>query len=163
MARDPTTGRLLPGETGNPGGRPGTSTARTFAGRRARRALLEVLEAVGPGLTVIVLDARGLVLSDGAARRAGLDSGAVDGFPLDEERAAEAARVLGLAQADSAAEEVAIAALLAEGWREVCEVLVVDGGGRATISRFAGPGGELLGWMAWRDLVVRRARALRPA
>ena len=161
MARDPTTGRLLPGESGNPGGRPGTDTARTLAGRRARRALLEVLEAVGPGLTVIVLDARGLVLDAGlGARRAGLDGPGGDlgddspSPPPDPELQAEIAA----ARARGRAQDAAEVALLAEGWGLVRrQVPPRDGHPAVEIVEAHGPAGQVLGYNAWVGLIEVRA------
>lgn len=156
MGRDDNTGRFQPGESPNPGGRPGTALARTLGGRRARRALVDLFEVLGPGLTVVVVDARGLVLSDGGARRAGLDVDDEPAAPVD----AELLRARALARVDARAEQTAIEMLAAEGWREVRDVHEVEGGGRQTVSMWHGPNGEEFGFMAWRDVVKRRSAAL---
>ena len=143
-------GRFRPGQSGNPGGRPAMVMQQTLSGLAGRRLLLELLQSFGPGLTVVVVDARGLVLEDGCARRVGIEAGDVlgelgdvlpDDVRLDE---IEAARLR------YRREEAAQAALLAEGWRQER-----DG---ADLVRFHGPAGEVLGFAAW--VALYRGRAL---
>lgn len=68
MARD-HAGRFQAGESGNPGGRPGSVMGHTLSGRPAARALAGLLGLLGPGVSVVVVDARGLVLPAAAAGR----------------------------------------------------------------------------------------------
>ena len=163
MGRDAETGQFRPGESGNPGGRPGAATARTLGGRRARRALLEVLTAIGPGLSVIVLDARGLVVDATGARWAGLDGGDLGGELGGEDApAGPDAAEIAAARASIALEARALAQLEAEGWCEQVERRPSTAGGQGfeTVSTFCGPAGQRFGWMAWRDVVKARCGAL---
>lgn len=161
MARDVETGRFGPGESGNPGGRPTTVMAHTLSGRRARRALAELLSAMGPGLHVVVIDARGLVVDSlGGARRAGLDDddgGELGGLPS---RALDPS-LRAAVQAAIDSELRAVDALHVEGWREVERERANEGGGVERIAEFHGPDGEVLGFVAWRALVEERRRELR--
>ena len=59
--RDTKTGRFQPGQSGNPGGRPAAEPlVKALHGRRAQRSLLDLVRVLGPGLTVLIVDARGL-------------------------------------------------------------------------------------------------------
>jgi len=142
-------GHFVPGESGNPGGRPGTGLARTLGGRRARRALVDLLRVLGPGLTVVVVDARDLVLVAGG--RDGDDDAPppVAGPPDPEVVRSLAARVR------------AEAALADAGWHAE-EALVPLEGSRACqpVTTYHGPAGEVLGAWQWYDLVDEHAAAL---
>ena len=168
MARD-ESGKFLPGESPNPGGRPGTAMAQTLSGRRSKRALAELLAVLGPGLTVVVVDARGLVLADGPARRAGLDlpgAGDLDRLGDDLGGAAPDPAEIVAARARVDANRRATEQLISEGWREVGEdVPSSDPESRATWRRveWHGPAGEVLRPFGWFDLVAERARLLLDA
>lgn len=82
MPRD-EGGRFGAGESGNPGGRPAAdAVARNLRGRRARRALLELLRSVAGDdrLLVVVVDGRGLVGEFPQRGAANSVSAAVDGL-----------------------------------------------------------------------------------
>ena len=159
-------GRFQPGESGNPGGRPKEVLTHNLAGPRARRALLDLLRATGPGLTVVVLDARGLVLTDPAvdprSRVAGFDRdadrrlGGVDPADDPPPRVLDPA-LLASIRASSDAEDQ----LKAEGWRLVdVGVPMADGRNRSSRVEAYGPGGERLTFLGWCALRSRRAAEL---
>lgn len=160
MARDAETGRWQAGESPNPGGRPSiVMPYHNLHGSRARHALCDLLRVLGPGLTVVVVDARGLSLgASGASGRP--DAGDLDALTIPSPPDADAEAIRVRAGLRARAE----AALIDEGWREVEALQALPGGGGVQgVPTYCGPEGQQIGLIAWLRLVDRRADALKTA
>lgn len=159
MARD-GSGRFQAGESGNPGGRPGSVMSHTLSGRPAARALAGLLGLLGPGVTVVLVDARGLVLPTAGRRRpAGEAEADPPAFACDRPPDPDAA-------ARRVAARAAAIAALGAAWEEVSEDRpVADSCGAVShVVRFRHrERGEVIGFGAWCRLIDQLAAGIEAA